>query len=418
MRSARRALSNSSPDDIAEAPTWRDTLRGAFFWANKDHWDEVPKSRYLTLVFVFLKFVGTVGGYRGRAHFSRKSGLKPLLQRRADAAAVVDATCDLYVDKFPAVAATLAGTPENAGEPALAVILPTFVRDEADLAEFRATLEALWSQTRRPDAVVVVDDASPFELAPALEGWGDAETLVSTRMTRNTGPAGARSVGMRLLRRWAGERRVIANFTDSDAMPDPAWCEAMLGAQRAFPGIITGPTLSRTECRTGKFHDHFGSLNGRWTWQDPPAVLLYGCTCNFSADLKVLGDLEFDPVFCRPGFEDIELCWRARQERKVLVRYCEGARVLHEYDRGPIGLYKQFWKYGDTEPIMAWMHPNFSFQGSRTINAGFQDPRLAAMRNSIPPDAGPAAAVALEKLDRLFTPTGYVRDGAAEPART
>ena len=283
-----------------QKPTRRDTLRGAFFWANKDHWDEVPKSWYLTLVFVFLKFVGTVGGYRGRAHFSRKSGLKPLLQRRADAVAVVNATCDLYVDKFPAVAATLAGTPENAGEPALAVILPTFVRDEADLAEFRATLEALWSQTRRPDAVVVVDDASPFELAPALEGWGDPETLVSTRMTRNTGPAGARSVGMRLLRRWAGERRVIANFTDSDAMPDPAWCEAMLGAQRAFPGIITGPTLSRTECRTGKFHDHFGSLNGRWTWQDPPAVLLYGCTCNFSADLKVLGDLEFDPVFCRP----------------------------------------------------------------------------------------------------------------------
>ena len=28
---------------------------------------------------------------------------------------------------------------------------------------------------------------------------------------------------------------------------------------------------------TGRFHDHFGNLNGRWSWEDPKDVLLYGC---------------------------------------------------------------------------------------------------------------------------------------------
>lgn len=89
------------------------------------------------------------------------------------------------------------------------------------------------------------------------------------------------------------------------------------------------------------------------------------------------------------------------------VRYCEQALMYHQYDHGPVGLYRQFWKYGHTEPallhrlwamsdlifwfkvgltcgrsihltdgvstpqsapqepIMAWMHPDFSFQGEK-----------------------------------------------------
>eukprot|EP00971_Amphidinium_carterae_P069606 1377586-Amphidinium_carterae.1 len=39
--------------------------------------------------------------------------------------------------------------------------------------------------------------------------------LGHVRMAANTGPSGARTVGLRLLRKWAGLRRVIACFTDS-----------------------------------------------------------------------------------------------------------------------------------------------------------------------------------------------------------
>ena len=40
---------------------------------------------------------------------------------------------------------------------------------------------------------------------------------------------------------------------------------------------MSGPTLSVDRSATGRFHDHFGNLNGRWTWDDAKDVLLYGC---------------------------------------------------------------------------------------------------------------------------------------------
>lgn len=384
----RRCLSNSSQEDIAKAPTWKDTLSGAIFWANPNHWDKAPESLYWMLSFMLLKVVGTVGGYRGRAAFARRSGLRPLLKRRAEAAAVVEGTFDSHVDRFPETAKRVAGSGGFSGK-GLVVVLPVFSRTEQDVEELRQTLASLAWQTRVPDAVVLVDDGSPADLSPAFAAWPEAATLACVRMLRNTGPAGARSVGLRLLRRWAGGRGLVVCLTDSDAAPENGWCEAMVEAQAEAPGIYSGPTLSATECHTGRFHDHFGNLNGRWTWDDPRGVLLYGCTCNVSVDLETLGDLEFDPVFERPGFEDIELCWRARREKGVMTRYCEKARVYHEYDRGLIGLYKQFWKYGHTEPIMAWMHPDFSFQGSRPVTAGFgsRDPRQKESSRSPAVDA-------------------------------
>jgi len=304
---------------------------------------------------------------------------------------------------------------------ALAVVLPTLARSAADVEEVRATLRALFRQTRRPDVVLLVDDGSSADLSPALGAWEDAESLALVRMRRNTGPAGARSVGLRLLRQWAGDRRAVVCLTDSDAMPDDRWCEAMLKAQMLFPGIFSGPTLSCDRSHTGRFHDHFGNLNGRWRWDDLPGVLLYGCTVNFSVDLQAVGDMEFDPVFSRPGFEDIEFCWRARTERRVLTRYCESARVYHQYDQGLVGLYRQFWKYGNTEPIMAFMHEGFSFQGSRPVVAGFQDPRMEALRSSVPAGAEETAAQAIAKLQLLFEasaealPTLPAARGGTEP---
>jgi len=354
------------------------------------------------MVFVFLKVVGTVGGYRGRANFSKQSGLKPLLQRRENASSVVDATAAEHMDSFPDLAQRIANDETSIG---LAVVIPAYARGSNDVDELRATLDALAQQTVVPEAVLIVDDASPVDLSPALADWPHTGRLAHVRMKQNTGPAGARSVGLRLLRSWAAGRRLVICLTDSDAVPHGRWCEAMLEAQRLFPGIFCGPTLSLVDSHVGRFHDHFGNLNGRWRWEDQPGVLLYGCTCNFSVDTSAVGPLEFDPVFSRAGFEDIEFCWRARKSRGVLTRYCEGAHVRHEYDSGLSGLYNQFWKYGNTEPIMAWMHPDFSFQGSRPLVTGFRDPRLRVLAANMPQGPNAAAAKAVfEKIMGLFKP--------------
>ncbi|CAE8742278.1 unnamed protein product, partial [Polarella glacialis] len=139
--SPRKALANSSQEDIARPPSWRDTLRGATFWANPNNWEKIPSSWSLKWSFIFLKVVGTIGGYRGRAAFARRSGIRPLLNRRADAASVVDKTTNDYMDCFPKVAASLreaakpallfeglgpAGITGLGSSPALAVVLPVF----------------------------------------------------------------------------------------------------------------------------------------------------------------------------------------------------------------------------------------------------------------------------------------------------
>lgn len=365
-----KALANSG-DDIARAPTWKDTLKGALFWANPNHWDKVPQSFRWKLTFIFFKVVGTIGGYRGRAAFARKSGLKPLMKRREEALAVVESTTEASTGLFPKVEQRLR---EAKDSHAVAVLLPAFARTAQDVAELRATLAALAQQTREPDVVLVVDDGSLADLEAATEAWPN-DGLALVRLHQNVGPAGARSVGLRLLRKWARGREVVVCLTDSDAAPDVHWVEEMWEAQRGRPGILSGPTLSVDQSATGRFHDHFGNLNGRWSWEDPKDVLLYGCTCNFSVNLNSVGKEEFDPIFSRPGFEDIEFCWRLRVEKNVFTRYCEKALMYHQYDHGPVGLYRQFWKYGHTEPIMAWMHPDFSFQGSRPVTKGFKDPR-------------------------------------------
>lgn len=396
-----RCYANSDPVNIAKAPTWGDTLKGAFFWGNPKNWDSVPRSWYWTMIFAFLKVVGVTGGYRGRANFGkRESGLEPLLRLREAASQAVDATASEHVDRFPDLARHIASDGTGTG---LAVVVPAYARGLNDVDELRATLEALAKQTMAPEAVLIVDDASPVDLSPALADWPHAGKLAHVRMKQNTGPAGARSVGLRLLRSWAAGRRLVICLTDSDAVPHGRWCEALFEAQSLFPGIFCGPTLSLVDSHIGRFHDHFGNLNGRWRWQDQPAVLLYGCTCNFSVDTSAVKLQEFDPIFSRAGFEDIEFCWRARKSLGVLTRYCEGAHVYHEYDRGLSGLYKQFWKYGNTEPIMAWMHPDFSFQGSKSLVTGFRDPRLQVLAASMPQGPNAEAAKAIfERIMRLF----------------
>mmetsp|Transcript_93733 Transcript_93733/g.260956 ORF Transcript_93733/g.260956 Transcript_93733/m.260956 type:complete len:460 (+) Transcript_93733:3-1382(+) len=353
-------------EDLVRTPDWWEALSSSLSAACPNQWEERPNSLYWTLVFMVLAFAKTLGGYCGRAAFARQCGSRPLTAqlkaRRERAAAEVSKTFEAHAGRFPAAAKSLQ-TVE--GRPSLAVVLPVYCRSEADVAEFRRTLAALAEQTLSPDLVVVVDDASPADSAPALGAWLGSAGFASVRMSQNCGPAGARSVGLRLLRHWAQGRHVVACLTDSDAVPDRGWCEAMLDAQMRNPGIVSGLTFSAEDSYAGRFHDHFGSLNGRWTWQDPPGVLLFGPTCNLSVSLVALDEMEFDPVFPRPGYEDVEFCWRARMKHGVLTRFCARACIYHEYDTGIAGVYGQFFKHGQTQPIMTWIDPTLSFAGSR-----------------------------------------------------
>jgi GT2 family glycosyltransferase len=110
----------------------------------------------------------------------------------------------------------------------LAVVL-TFEAPHA-LAE---CLTALAAQERRPDAVLVVDNASSVPAQATVDELAlDIEVRVS-RQARNTGPAGGHAAGLQAFLASGAERAWVM---DDDCVPEPACLARLLAAADAAPG--------------------------------------------------------------------------------------------------------------------------------------------------------------------------------------
>ncbi|HVM26131.1 MAG TPA: glycosyltransferase family 2 protein [Mycobacteriales bacterium] len=94
----------------------------------------------------------------------------------------------------------------------------------------RDSLAAVTGQTRRPDAVVVVDNASGDGTAEAVAAEHPEVELV--RLSRNTGGAGGFTVG---LERALALGADVVWLMDDDTVPSPAALEALLATRSAGP---------------------------------------------------------------------------------------------------------------------------------------------------------------------------------------
>ncbi|MEE6296767.1 glycosyltransferase [Georgenia wangjunii] len=123
--------------------------------------------------------------------------------------------------------AEVAGRVAHGPERVVAVVVAYNRRDL--LAE---TLDALAAQTRLPDAVVVVDNASTdgsADLARAHDVGADV-----VRLERNTGGAGGFATGLaRALTEFAGD---LVWLMDDDTIPTPTALAELLGAREDYPG--------------------------------------------------------------------------------------------------------------------------------------------------------------------------------------
>ena len=77
-------------------------------------------------------------------------------------------------------------------------------------------LQALMSQTRACDRVLVVDNASDDGTAERLAAWGDRITVL--RLDRNTGGAGGFNAGVRAAVQGGADRIWLM---DDDVLPEP-----------------------------------------------------------------------------------------------------------------------------------------------------------------------------------------------------
>lgn len=100
-----------------------------------------------------------------------------------------------------------------------------------------AALASVAGQTRLPDEIVVVDDASTDDGAERAERWAAMLPLTVLKQPENRGLGGARRAGI------AASIHDLVALLDSDDVWLPDHLELMLATYRAHGGIITADTL-------------------------------------------------------------------------------------------------------------------------------------------------------------------------------
>jgi GT2 family glycosyltransferase len=91
-------------------------------------------------------------------------------------------------------------------------------------------LESLERQRRKPDHIVVVDNASTDDSLAQAQRWLDAVELI--RLTENVGFARANNIAASRARRF--DTLALLN---PDAVADPAWLESLLAAAERAPAV-------------------------------------------------------------------------------------------------------------------------------------------------------------------------------------
>ncbi|MFG2006610.1 glycosyltransferase [Spirillospora sp. NPDC048911] len=205
-------------------------------------------------------------------------------------------------------------------------VVVTYNRREL-LAE---ALTALTAQTRRPDAVVVVDNASSDGTAGLVrDRFGDVELV---ELTGNTGGAGGFAIGIaRALDRDAD----LIWLMDDDTVPEPAALAALLAAREGSPAP---PALvaSRVVWTDGRDHPmNTPRTKPGATREELAAAAAAGCTPVRSASfVSILVDAEAVRERGLPiadyflWNDDFEFTTRLLRGRVGL--YCPASLVVHK----------------------------------------------------------------------------------------
>ena len=138
-------------------------------------------------------------------------------------------------------------TAADGGSPAPRVVAVVVAWNRAEL--LGRCLDGLDGQTRRPDAVVVIDNASTDD-SPRVAAGHPAVTEVVT-MPTNTGGAGGFASGTAVACHRHGADLVW--IMDDDTVPGPGALEALLDARERYPRP-TAVLASRADWRDGREH--------------------------------------------------------------------------------------------------------------------------------------------------------------------
>jgi rhamnopyranosyl-N-acetylglucosaminyl-diphospho-decaprenol beta-1,3/1,4-galactofuranosyltransferase len=138
-----------------------------------------------------------------------------------------------------------AGGAPAPGEPRVIAVVVTHNRRELLLE----ALAAVRSQSRQPDSVIVVDNAST-DGTPAAVRCGHPSVRLA-ELARNTGGAGGFACGTALALAAGAD---LIWFMDDDTVPEPGALQALLGARSSYPGAPPALVASRVVWTDGRAH--------------------------------------------------------------------------------------------------------------------------------------------------------------------
>jgi glycosyltransferase involved in cell wall biosynthesis len=193
----------------------------------------------------------------------------------------------------------------------------------------RACLRSISLQTRRPEAVVVVDSASDDAVEAAARSFADAEVVRSERpllagAARNLGAGHARSPCLA--------------FIDADCVAEPGWLEAAAAAIRAGANVVGGAVLDLYPWHPVAATDNLLQFADSSPHRPAgPASHLPSCSLALQrADFDSLGGFPEDI----PVGEDVEFIARAVRAWGAGVRFVPTMRVRHAGRRTLAGLWR------------------------------------------------------------------------------
>ncbi len=236
---------------------------------------------------------------------------------------------------------------------ATAVVVPVLLSSPNDNRQLRALLDCLGSQVKKPDHIIVVDDASPD--IPARASFQGVNVTV-VRLSLNRGPAAARNVGIdqavALAPGAAQSGKLVVLLTDLDCLPLPDWVERGVNAVlahrpslsqadsvNAAPLLIAGTTLSSCpEDAVDAYHDFYGTLNPRLLISPAGSTTvrpLYAPTCNLVLYLGSPHSQKklprFNESFREASMEDVLFSLEAWGRRNIDFEVVEQMQVEHIY---------------------------------------------------------------------------------------
>ena len=220
----------------------------------------------------------------------------------------------------------------------ISLLIPCYNQEK----HIRSVVEAVLSQTRQVDEIIVLDDHSQDDSVAILRNL--PVQLICNK--QNQGPTIARN---KLFSASSGD---ILVFIDSDAYADPQMVESMLSAyQLPSSRPIAGVGGRGIETQLVSMYDHWRNAHARQDFglkahDDVP--YLYGLCMSFHRDalLDVNG---FDPFFPINAGEDLDLGYRLRR-RGYILRYTPEAIVYHQHQDDEASLKRvqynwYYWSY-------------------------------------------------------------------------